>query len=234
MKREISCILVEDEAPAAEILKSYLENFHDFHFSGYFVNAFDAQEFLGHNPVDLAFLDIQLPGLTGLEFLKSLQNPPLIVITSAYSEHGVEAYDLQVFDYLLKPYSLERFAKTVNRVRGHLNSNTENRTAGFDDSLIFRVDRKDKKLRAEEILLVESQKEYVKIVTGEEAFLTKMGIAELRDKLPDSMFLRVHRSFLVNRKAIRAFGPSSIDLGFVQVPVGRLYRKEAYSKWKDS
>ncbi len=222
-------MLLEDEAPALEILQNYLGHFEDLELLSHFTSPFKAQAYLAENEVDLLFLDIQLPGLNGLDFLRTLSNPPLVVITSAYSEHGVEAYEEEVFDYLLKPYSLERFSKVINRVREELLE--ENSVIRDSEYLIFRVERKDKKVTVEDILYAESQKEYVKVVTRDEEFLTKMSTGELAGLLPKDGFLRVHRSFLVNRKTIRAFGANSIDIGMREIPLGRLFKREAYEKW---
>ncbi len=228
MKRKIKCLVVEDEAPAVQILRSYLDHFRDLELSEHFTNGFDAQDYLLKNRIDLLFLDIQLPGISGLEFLRTLKDPPLIIITSAYSEHGVEAYDLEVFDYLLKPYSLERFSKAIIRVKEKM-AGAER--PDVSQEFLIKVGRTERKIDLEDLVYVESQKEYVILHMKEEEMKTRIGISELVDQLPNN-FLRIHRSFLINADFIRSFGSNSVEIGSIKLPLGRLYKNEAHIKWK--
>ena len=226
---QIRCIALEDEAPALEILKNYLSHFEDFQLLESFISPFEAQKYLLNNSIDLIFLDIQLPGLNGLEFLRTLKDPPLVIITSAYSEHGVEAYEQQVFDYLLKPYSLERFSKVLNRVR---EQGTPDLVSMAKEFILLRVDRQDRKVDLDKIRFVESQKEYVELDLEDEKLLSKIGITELSDQLPDDRFIRVHRSFIVNKDFIKGMASNHVDLGDQQIPIGRLYKKQVQEDWK--
>ncbi len=226
---QIRCIALEDEAPALEILKNYLSHFEDFRLLESFVSPFEAQKYLLNSSVDLIFLDIQLPGLNGLEFLRTLKDPPLVIITSAYSEHGVEAYEQEVFDYLLKPYSLERFAKALNRVREQGASSPGSAAKEF---ILLRVDRQNRKVDLDKIRYVESQKEYVELDLEDEKLLSKIGITELSDQLPDDRFIRIHRSFIVNKDFIKGMASNHVDLGDQQIPIGRLYKKQVQEDWK--
>ncbi len=154
----INCIIIEDEFPAMEILKSYLNEIADWTIKAEFSNAIDAIAYLSNNKIDVIFLDIQLPKLSGINFIKTLENPPIIIITSAYNEHAVEAFELIVFDYLLKPYPFERFIKTINRVNKHLSSSAFDSSEPKDEYIIIKENRETVKLFINRIYYIESQK----------------------------------------------------------------------------
>lgn len=222
----VKCIIIEDEVPARELLGSYLAEVKGWSLVAAFGNAMDAMAFLSQHTVDVIFLDIQLPKLSGISFLRALAQPPLVVITSAYSEHAVEAFELTVFDYLLKPYPFERFLKTVNRINLHLQGGAKEVRGSEEASILVRVDRRNVKLAVASILFVESQKEYVRIVCADTELRTRMGIAKVEELLAPFDFLRVHRSFLVAVDKVGAFSGTDLTVGKQVLPIGRLYQKE--------
>ena len=222
----IRCIVVEDELPARALLKSYLAELNNWQLVADFDNAIDALSFLAQNSVDVLFLDIQLPKLSGISFLRTLENPPLVVITTAYSEHAVEAFELTVFDYLLKPYPFERFLRTINRINGHLQTNTKQVPAEEEAFLMVRENRRNIKLPIAEIQFIESQKEYVRIVCPTRELRTRTGITQIEELLAEHDFLRVHRSFLVATNKIEAFSGTEITIGKFNLPIGRLYQRD--------
>ncbi|MFT5823903.1 MAG: DNA-binding LytR/AlgR family response regulator [Crocinitomix sp.] len=225
---KINCIIVEDEFPALEIIKSYLSEIQNWHIAGEFTNAIDAINYLSENTVDVVFLDIQLPKLSGIGFIKSLDKPPLIVITTAYNEHAVEAFELTVFDYLLKPYPFERFYKTINRLNKHFQSS--NFTQAENDSIHVRENRENVKIDLNSVRYIESQKEYVSIVCEKKTVKTKLSMSKIESMLGDFDFLRVHRSYLIAIDKVDSYTSKQIRLGESSIPIGRYYQKEVRSR----
>lgn len=211
---EIKCIIVEDEPLAAKVLGDYIAQVPFLKLTGTFKDALRASEFLRENEPDLIFLDIHLPKLKGMAFLRTLSKPPVIIVTTAYHQYAVEGFELNVTDYLLKPFSFERFLQAVNKIKA---------PAG-KEFLFLNVQYKKVKINFSDILYIESQREYIKIVTAQQVYLTKMGTQEIEDLLPASGFLRVHRSFIVAIAKVSAFTTEMLDVEGLPVPVGRTYR----------
>ena len=226
--RNIQCILIEDELPARNILKGYVADIANWTLVGEFSNALDGADFLARNTVDVIFLDIQLPKLSGISFIRTLTNPPLIVITSAYSEHAVEAFELTVFDYLLKPYPFKRFMKTINRINGHFLDQVSDISPPKPEpaEIVVRENRENVRLSVEEIIYVESQKEYVRFVCDGREVRSRLSMQSVEDMLQGMDFLRVHRSFLVAVQRVSSFSGRQLKMGENRIPVGRYYQKE--------
>lgn len=220
----ISCIIIEDEFPAIEILKDYLSNLDNWDLKAIFSNALEGISYLSSHHVDVVFLDIQLPKLSGIDFIKTLNTPPIIIITSAYSEHAIEAFELVVFDYLLKPYSFERFIKTVNRVNNKI-SKSENHQIE-KDYITVKENRASVMLAIDEIIYIESQKEYIKIVCENRIIKPKIGITKFEQKLFEYDFLRIHRSFLVPVSRIDSYTNRYVVIQKKEIPIGRIYQNE--------
>ena len=225
--KKVTCIIIEDEYPALEIIKGYLKNVANWEIKASFNNALDAISYLSDNQIDVIFLDIQLPKLSGINFIKALDSPaPLIIITSAYSEHAVEAFELIVFDYLLKPFSFQRFIKTTNRVNNYLSDNSTLSTIQSSDYIIVKEKRNNIKVLVQNISYIESQKEYVKIVCDDGSSIhPKIGISKMEKLLPTSIFLRVHRSYLIAIPKILSFTKKQIEISGNLIPIGRYYQK---------
>lgn len=225
--KHIECIIIEDEFPASEILKGYLHEIPNWEVKTSFDNAIDAISYLSSNKVDVIFIDIKLPKLSGISFIKILENPPIIVITTAYSEHATEAFELVAFDYLLKPYSFERFVKTINRINTQfLNAVVTVPQKEASEFIIVKENRNQIKLFFDEISYLESQKEYVKIVCENRTIKTKTGITKMMEILPENMFIRIHRSFIVKKDSISSFSKKKISIKNQNLPIGRFYQKE--------
>jgi len=223
---QIKCIIVEDEHPAVEILKGFLGKFSHWEIMASFDNALDAIYFLSKNDVDVIFLDIQLPELSGIDFIKTLVNPPLIVITSAYNEHAIEAFELIVYDYLLKPFSFQRFAKTISRINNYFESDLSESAESNDQFIYVKENRKNIKILIEDIIFIESQKEYVRIVCEKNEVKTKLGITKIEQLFSANTMLRVHRSFLISLKKVTSFTKTQIDINGHLIPIGKFYQKE--------
>ncbi|MFZ6052610.1 LytR/AlgR family response regulator transcription factor [Halocola ammonii] len=228
----LRCILIEDEQPASEILRNYLGNFPNFTLEEHFVNVFKAQEYLHRHKVDVIFLDIQLPGMSGMDFLKTLEQKPLIVVTSAYEQHALEAFDLEVFDYLLKPYSLIRFTKTIQRICRHFRVYDISGEEEGSQSIHVKSGREDYKIPVESIRYIESQKEYVLINLKDGTQIsTRMTMTETLQKLPEGDFMQIHRSFIVSIPFIKATTSTEVVLGNQRLPIGRAYKKLVEERW---
>jgi two-component system, LytTR family, response regulator len=225
----ISCIIIEDEKPAQEVLKSYITKTDWLSLVCVFDDAVSALDYLKKKQVDLIFLDIQIPTVTGIEFLKILKNPPQIIITTAYSEYALEAFDLDVRDYLKKPFSFERFLKAANRVASqpdpslihqlHQNGNGEQSFA------FFNVNKTMVKVEFQNVLYVESMREYIYLHTLKGKIITKISTHEI-EKILGIEFVRIHRSFIVNLNRITAFNAEDVFIDTVALPIGVSYKKQ--------
>lgn len=222
----LRCIIVEDEPLAVKVLADYVAQVPFLDLLGTFRDALLATDFLRQHTVDLLFLDIHLPKLKGMAFLKTLTAPPAVVITTAYHEYAVEGFSLNVTDYLLKPFDFERFLVAVNKVRVRekdsfaIPANLEAR-----EYLFVTVQKKKVKLVFADLVYVESQREYVKIVTTKGTYFCKMSTHELEAALPPAQFRRIHRSFLVSLAKIESYTADTVDVGGVTLPIGRGYRE---------
>jgi len=221
----IKCIIVEDETLAQDVLVSHLQKTSGWELVGVCRNAPEALEALKTQEVDVMFLDIRLPGMSGLNFLRSLPDPPLVVLTTAYAEYAVESYEFSVIDYLLKPISFERFSKAVNKiVDGRLFSQ-----AGQDklpgDHIFIKSNSKFFKVNFSEILYIEGMKDYLKIHTPEYTLVTHQTMNEVEKTLPSRQFIRVHKSYIVAIGHIRTIYGNSVELGKVTIPIGINYKE---------
>jgi DNA-binding LytR/AlgR family response regulator len=223
-----SCLVVEDEPLAAEILVDYIGQVPFLELKCVCSDAIYAMEILQTEKIDLIFLDIHLPKLKGMDFLESLKTPPSVIITSAYKDYALQAFDVGVIDYLLKPIRFNRFLKAVGKM------NQPNRppsaepvvAAGGERRYVyFNVGKKRVKIYLDDILFIESLREYVRITTPDKSILVKYHIAELEELLAKDNFLRVHRSFIVSKSKITAFSATEVEIGGKQIPIGRSYKE---------
>ncbi len=223
-----NCIIVEDEPLAAEVLTDYIKQVPFLELKSICSDAIFAMEILQTEKIDLIFLDIHLPKLKGFDFLESLKNPPNIIITSAYQEYALQAFDVSVIDYLLKPIRFTRFLKAVNKLpqQGEvILSNTSAPLAGERPYLFFNVDKKKIKLYLDDILFVESIRDYIQITARDKTVHTKMQLSQMEELLSNSNFLRIHRSFIVAKDKITAFTATDIEIDKKQIPIGRSYKE---------
>jgi len=222
---EIKCIIVEDEPLAAKVLKDYILQVPFLQLQATFKDAILATDWLRHNTTDLIFLDIHLPKLKGMAFLKTLSNPPAVIITTAYHEYAVEGFNLNVTDYLLKPFEFERFLVAVSKVRtGGKPVQAATETPDAKDYLFLSVQKKKVKLQFSEIVYIESQREYIRIVTTKREFVSKMSTHEVEALLPAHLFKRIHRSYIVSVSKIEAYTAEAVEVNGVSIPIGRGYR----------
>lgn len=222
-----NCVIIEDEQPAASLIEMYIGNIAFLQLKGKFTSATQALQLLNSEKIDLLFLDINLPGISGINFIKSLNPAPAVIFTTAYPEYAVESFDLEAVDYLLKPISFERFIKAVNRF-----FKLKNAAAGLvplaaeakEKAFIFiKCDKKMVKIVLEEILYIEAQKNYLLIHTDAGVFRTWHSLSEMEERLPEQDFIRVHRSFIVALNKITSFTSNFVDIGENKIPIGRHY-----------
>lgn len=219
---KINCIIIEDEPLAVKVLTDYISEVPFLQLNGVFKDAILATEFLFENTTDLIFLDIHLPKLKGMDFLKTLAAPPSVIVTSAYHQYALEGFEQNVTDYLLKPFGFERFLAAVNKVK---KAKAEIFQAGAaKEYLLLNVRKKKVKIFLEEIAYIESQREYIRIVTAKRELISKMSTHEIEAMLPAEQFRRVHRSFIVAMDKIESFTTETIEVLGVSIPIGRGYK----------
>lgn len=223
----ISCIVVDDEPLARSLLESHIADVPFLEHKGSFKNALLATQFLATNQVDVMFLDIQMPKLTGIDFLKSIAQPPTVIFTTAYREYAVESYELQAQDYLLKPITFERFFTAVSRLQVTPQKNIEtipHETSSSPEHIFVQVNKKHVKVILQYVKYIESIKDYLKIHTSTETLVIKERISHFIEQLPSDQFLRVHRSYIVHKDHVTAFTQQDIEIGQIEIPIGGKYK----------
>ena len=229
--KKISCLIIDDEPPARDILKKYIEGVDLLQLAGECSNAVETLSFLQNNTVELLFLDIKMPHILGTSFLRTLKNPPKVIFTTAFRKYAVEGFDLNALDFLLKPISFERFLQAVNKVM-QVNIHVGEPTTPLNEPdqshpfLYFRADRKMVKVFLEDILYIESLKDYIKVVTTSKVIISKQSIASLVEMLPKDAFVRTHRSYIIAINKIDSYDTETIQIDKVEIPIGRLYRHD--------
>lgn len=231
----IRCLAVDDEKPALELLADNISKVPFLELVKTCQSAMEAVEILRNEQVDLLFLDIQMPDVTGLQMLKSLSNKPLVILTTAFSNYAREGFDLDVIDYLLKPYPFERFLKAVNKANDYLgllslaeNQSNSNGPPAKPDFIFVKADYRLVRVILQDILLVEGLKDYVKIHLPDKLIVTQMSLKSLEEKLPDGEFLRVHRSYIVAFRKIEAIQKNMLTIGKHEIPVSEPYREKLF------
>ena len=226
----IRCLVVDDEPLARDVLRRHIEMMPTLVLTGECGNAIEAMSFLQQQPVDLLFLDIHMPQLKGIDLVRILSNPPKVVFTTAHSEYALEGYGLDIVDYLLKPIQFERFLKAVSKAFQYNKSaepataTTTNEESRKDPYIYLRVDRKMVKVLLQDILYVESMKDYIKVFTTKGTVITKQSITAMEAMLPEQSFIRTHRSFIVSVDKIKSFTTELIEIEKAEIPIGKLYR----------
>ncbi|SHF78955.1 two component transcriptional regulator, LytTR family [Mariniphaga anaerophila] len=230
MTTKTRCIIVDDEPVAREILESHIAKIDTIEVVASCKNALEAFQAIGTKQVDLIFLDINMPEISGLSLARSINKNIKIIFTTAYREYAVEGFDLQAVDYLLKPISLERLLQSVNK---YLSENTQIQNPVFDDaedekteSFFVRSERKMVRINFSEILYIESLADYIKIYLQDKNVVTRETISSIEAKLPRHDFLRIHRSYIVAKKSIDSFTSEYIEIGKKQLPISRGYKEQ--------
>jgi len=224
------CLVVDDEPLARDLMRSHIEKLENFEIVAECADAMKALQELRNCNVDLMFMDIQMPQITGIDFLKTLKHPPKVIITTAYREYALDGFELDVVDYLLKPITFERFLKSINKyyqiTQEELQSviSTPATTVTEDAFIYVKENKKVIKLHLNDILYVEGLSEYVQIHTENKRIITKTSMTNMQEKLPDLNFMRIHKSFIVSLAKIEAFTTHSIEVPGKELPIGRSYK----------
>jgi DNA-binding LytR/AlgR family response regulator len=229
--KKISCLAVDDEPPALDVLKKYISSVQSLELVGTCADAVEALNFIRQHSVDLLFLDIQMPQILGTDFLRTLKKPPKVIFTTAFRKFAVEGFELDAVDYLLKPISFERFLKAVNKVmdaslNGTLSEETMSQKTNIDNYIYLRSDRKMIKVALSDILYIESIKDYIKVIATSGTVITKQSISSIEETLPKDMFIRIHRSFIIALNKVESYSNELVWLGKSELPISRMYRHE--------
>ncbi|MBI5216636.1 MAG: response regulator [Ignavibacteriae bacterium] len=223
---KITCIIIEDEPLAIKVLSDYIMEVPFLDLQGIFKDAILATEYLQKNTVDLIFLDIHLPKLKGMDFLRTLLQPPAVIITTAYHQYAVEGFNFNVIDYLLKPFEFQRFLTAVTKVKAKQGGNLKfKESEGTKDFIFLSVQKKKVKILFSEIIYIESQREYIKVKTTKKDYISKMSTHEIESLLPVNLFKRIHRSFIISLSKIESYTADKVEVHGISIPIGKGYRK---------
>lgn len=226
---KLNCVIIEDEPLARNLLSDYVNKVPSLNLVQAFGNPLEALELLRTQPIDILFLDVQMPQLTGISLLKVLQNKPMVILTTAYSEYALEGYELDVADYLLKPVTFERFLKAVDKVTQRLSGESKQtvvvETQATPDYVFVKDGTKSVKVMLDEILYVEGLKDYVTIHTRQQKITTLQRMKTLEEQLPAEKFIRIHNSFIIAVRAIDVVQKNEVQIGPALLPIGDTYRK---------
>lgn len=225
------CLIIDDEPLAIKLIRTHLTRLESFEIAGECKSALKAVEYLQRDKIDLMFLDINMPEIQGLDFLKSIPDPPYVIITTAYREYAIEGYDLDVVDFLLKPISFERFLKAINRYCNRsrilaVQSNNAHPEVQEKKFIYIQDGKNIFKILYDDILYFEGYGEYVKVITTNRNYIARDSLTEFEHKLSTDYFLRIHKSYIVNIQKITGFSSIQVILKSAQLPIGRMYREK--------
>ena len=224
--QKIRCIIIDDEPIAIKVISSYIDKLNELELIAGYTNAIEAFNEIHHLSVDLIFLDIEMPEITGLDFIKALSDPPRIILTTAHRDYALDAFDLNVFDYLLKPVSFARFLKAIDKYKESnrpVPIDHENKSNSF---IQVKANNKTYKIEHDDILFIESMDDFVRIHTLREKIITYNRLIKLEEVLPKTIFIRIHRSYIVNISKINSYSQSFIEINGIKIPVGKSYRNK--------
>lgn len=224
------CLIVDDEPLARQLMEAHIRQVKSLQVMGSCETALEAFDCLHRNQVDLLFLDIQMPGITGLNFLRSLKNPPRVIFTTAYMEYAVEAFELEAVDYLLKPITFERFIKAIQKIHPPKEPVATAKEQVTDDAIFVKVNKRLMRIAYPDIYYIEGSGDYIKVVTGTGAHLSYQSLNKIEGLLPHQQFMRIHKSFIVNRKHIQFVEGSLVRIFDKELPVGVTYKEAVYRK----
>jgi len=231
--QKFNCVIIDDEPIAIRVIQEHLNKFEGFQCVQTFTKALDAIQVLNKEKIDLLFLDINMPGISGIEFLKTLTNPPKVIFTTAYRNFAVDAFDLDALDYLVKPISFERFLKAINKFLSVSNPqkaiSTEQKQE--KDYIILKSDKKNYKIQFNDILYIESLDNYIKVHTSEFSIICYERLTAIEKELPNSDFIRIHRSFIINYSKVDLFTSAFVEIAGRKFAIGRNYREEVINRF---
>lgn len=227
---KLTCIIIDDEPLARKILEKYVSRIASIDLMASFDNAIDASVYISEHKPDFIFLDIRMPEMSGLEMLKIIQHPPKVILTSAYSEYGVESYNYEVFDYLLKPIPFERFMKTVTKLMDSTNDAPKNDITAID-LIIIKDGKKHLEVKLKDVEYIQAYGNYLKIFTVEKQYISRMKMSEMEALLPQNQFFRIHKSYIVSLMQVEHFSRNELVLKSGQaLPVSKFYKRSVIKR----
>ena len=221
---KISCVIIDDEPSSQNVLKSFINKIEYLDLKYICNDALEALEYLKNNNIDLLFLDINMPRLSGISFYKSLQNPPKVIFTTAYSEYALEGFDLEAIDYLLKPFSFERFVKSVSKIKA-LNDK-------IIKSIIIKSNKRLHQIKIEDVYFVESLGDYIKVHLKDRFLIVYKTLKKMHDELPKSVFVQTHKSFIINKNKLDYIEGNLAIINSNKIPLGQKYKKGFIENFK--
>lgn len=229
---DIKCLIIDDEALAISVIETHLEEFRNIEVAGVYNNPVDALPDLEKGGIDVIFLDINMPRMSGLEFLKTLPEYPQIILTTAYKEYALESYEFDILDYLVKPIPFSRFLKAINKLRAVLSEKRGGVANDFkqDSHLFLKVDKKLVKIYLKDILYIESLKDYIKVTTNEGNYVSHKSISSITEELPEECFVRVHKSYTIAIDKVKLLEGNMIQIQNKRIPIGRNFATNAKQK----
>jgi len=227
----MNCIIIEDQPPAQRILKKYIGEVNTLTLHATFSNAIQALEFLKTNTIELIFLDIHLPKISGIDFLKTMSNPPHIILTTAFPDYALESYELSVVDYLLKPFSFQRFIKAIGKIPEKINNQTQETKPQFPAALFIKSGYEHIKIIVQDILYIKSDGDYTELFLPKKKYLSSEPLRYWEEQLDKNQFVRIQKSFIINTLKIEKVASNQVYLlGNIQVPIGRAYKENFIKK----
>lgn len=228
--RKIHTLIVEDEPLAREGLQMYVREIEFLEVKGVCEDALSANKMLSEQSVDLMFLDIQMPKLTGIDFLKSIKNPPMVIMTTAYPNFALQGYELDVIDYLVKPYPFDRFLKAVNKARDFFELRNKQIDTSKQDFFFVKCDYRYEKIHFSDVLYVEGMENYVVIYTASQKYVTLLRMKNIEETLPAGDFIRIHKSYIVSTRAVTAIDGNEVMVAGKRLPLSREKKAEILGK----
>jgi len=224
----IKCVIIDDETLAINVIESHLKNFDNIEIAGTFNNPLKAYSIIEHEKIDVIFLDINMPEMSGFTFIENLNHKPLIVITTAYREYAVKSFELNVLDYLVKPIPFNRFLKTINKIyqQVYLKNTTGDSGLHQEPHIFLKMNKKLIKVNLNDILFIESLKDYIKVITTLGDYVVHKSLTAITEELPQSNFIRIHRSYTISINKIIALEGNTIEISNRKIPIGRNYLKQ--------
>jgi len=230
----VRCLIIDDEPLAVEVIQNHLEKMGGLEVVGTCHRAAEAFEMIRNKRIDLLFLDIQMPGLTGIEFLRTLRHAPRVILTTAYKEYALEGYELDIVDYLMKPISFDRFVKAVNKYFEMMPRDFEvqpgTSASACDGYVYIRAGKKIHKILLKDILYIESFKDYVNIHATDRSITARQTLTSIENTLPEDRFMRLHRSYVVSIDHITGFTSTTVDINGKELPIGRNYKQQVFKQ----
>ncbi len=228
----MNCIIIEDEIPAQKILQNFISKVPHLNLLGTFKAAIEANSFLRNNGIDVVFLDVNLPDISGIDFIKTVKNPPSIIMTTAYPDYAVSSFELDtIVDYLVKPFSLERFLKAVNKLTVNV-IEVSNLKVDDSNSIFVNVDKTHHKIVLDDIVYVASDRNYITLVTKSQKLSFIDSLKNWAEKLPKDTFIQVHKSFIINSKLVDKISGNEVFINQNRIPIGRTYKQQLLKQLK--